>query len=73
MKIGSILSYPRVLVYLRQIARELKRANDLAEAKFKAENQSPKVSRLVEINQVSTSDWNKQWKKDHPKSEEDLE
>jgi len=80
MKLGSILTYPRVLVYLRQIVRELKRANDLTEARLSPRAQSRykagpdgKNPKLVSIATPTTAEWNKIWKEQHPESYEDLE
>jgi hypothetical protein len=63
---------PRILVYLRQIARELARANDLTEAgltltdpkwKLKMGMNAPK---LTEITVPEIEDWNKAYFEKHP-------
>ena len=69
----------RILVFLRQISRELKRSNDLSEArmwlddpKWKAKVDE-KPTKMAEIVRPSVKDWNEEyWKKyreEHPGEE----
>ncbi len=71
MNIGPLHHQP-VLVYLRQIALELKRANDLAEVRLELEYpDSPKFKRLKggkgakvsSFGVARVSDWNDEWEK----------
>lgn len=80
-KLTGILAYPRILVYLRRIARELQRSNEIAEARLSAEYPMlyrsyragvvPKTPKMVEITIPTTEDWNKRWRVDHPTEEEE--
>lgn len=81
MKLGGMLLYPRVLVYLRRIARELQRSNEIAEARLSADapmlyrsyraGAIPKTPKIAEIHTPTTEEWNKRWRVDHPTEEEE--
>lgn len=64
----------RALVYLRQIARELKRANDLAEVRLALEYpawgrehkvRTGRTARVASISVASVEDWNKRYRDQH--------
>ena len=71
----------RVLVYLRQISRELKRANDISEARLANElpqqfrtykaGKVGKQSKLAQVSSPTVAEWNKRWEEKHPRVEED--
>jgi hypothetical protein len=78
MKLGSILSYPRILVYLKQIASELRRSNEIAESmmtegqyKQYKDRLMGKTSKLVDVYQPTVEEWNKRWRESHPTDEEE--
>lgn len=68
----------RALVYLRRIARELHRANDLAEARLAIEHPAHYKSRvklrqkgpakLGEISTAKIEEWNKNYSRLHPEA-----
>jgi hypothetical protein len=72
----KLFQSPRILVYLRQIARELKRSNDLAEAGLQLEDPKWRVkvgverTKMVEVVTPSVEDWNKVYREKHPMIEE---
>lgn len=77
-KLSGLLAYPRVLVYLRQVVRELKRMNDLTEARLHVEVpeallRPERPPKLIDVHAPTTEELNKQWYKQHPRDEEDLE
>lgn len=70
----------RALVYLRSIARELKRANDLSELRLSTEHPGVYKSRIVAatrkgpvkgggISTGNVEEWNKKWERSHPLQE----
>jgi hypothetical protein len=71
----------RALVYLRQIVAELKRANDLNEARLENEHPAWYKARIIgkrkgptKIGEISTGQierWNEEFSKRHPEEDTD--
>ncbi len=73
MKLPKIFASPRILIYLKHIAFELKRANDLSESRLRLEHPEyrrlePKAKtvtrKLVELETPTVEELNKQYEAD---------
>jgi hypothetical protein len=74
-----MFTYLRAVVYLKKIYSELKRSNDLSEARLrlefpawrKSDGEINKTPKLMHIDNPSIEDWNKHYDQLHPKVEEE--
>lgn len=71
MRLPKLFASPRILVYLKRIQSELKRANDLTEYRLKLEHPeyrklelSKRLPKLVELAEPTIAQWNKSYEDD---------